>query len=57
MQELFDWLLNLPLVFIQFFGWLTTDLPYINMSPLAIFSFGGITILIGILLVRLFIGG
>lgn len=57
MQQLWSWVINLPLVFVDFFNWLTTDLPYINMSPLSLFTFGGLTILIGFLLVRLVVGG
>lgn len=57
MENLWHWVINLPLVFVEFFSWLTEPLPYIDLPPLALFSFAGITILIGILLVRLFIGG
>ena len=57
MQQLWSWVINLPLVFVDFFNWLTTDLPYINISPLALFTFGGLTVLIGFLLVRLVVGG
>jgi len=57
MENLWHWVINLPLVFTQFFSWLTTDLPYINLSPLALFSFGGLTALIVFLLVRLVVGG
>lgn len=57
MQQLWSWVINLPLVFAQFFEWLTTDLPYLNISPLSLFTFSGLTILIGFLLVRLVVGG
>lgn len=57
MEVLWTWLINLPLAFTEFFAWLTTPLDVINLPPLAIFSFAGITIIIGVLLVRLFIGG
>lgn len=57
MQQLWSWVINLPLVFAQFFEWLTTDLPYLNISPLSLFTFGGLTVLIGFLLVRLVVGG
>jgi len=57
MENLFDWVIHLPLVFVDFYAWLTTDLPYINLSPLALFSFAGLTALVVILLVRLFVGG
>lgn len=57
MTNLIQWVINLPLVFTQFFEWLTMELPHINVSPLALFSVAGITILVGALLFRLFIGG
>lgn len=57
MENLWNWVINLPLVFTEFLSWLTVDLPYINMSPLALFSVGGLTIIIGFLLVRLVVGG
>lgn len=57
METLWNWLINLPLVFVEFFKWLTEPLPYINISPLMLFSFVGLTILIGLLLVRLVVGG
>lgn len=57
MSELFNFFLGLVNTFAQFTTWLTTDLPYINMAPLALFSFTGITILIGYHVVRLVVGG
>ena len=56
-QTLFNWLLNLITEFGKFGNWLTTPLEYINLPPLAIFGFSGLTLLIGIHLIRLFIGG
>lgn len=56
-NTLWQWLINLPLIFAEFYKWLTADLPYINLSPLALFSFGGLTALIVLLLVRLVVGG
>lgn len=56
-NTLINWLLSLVQEFAKFGTWLTTDLPYINISPLAIFSFTGITLILGFLLVRLVIGG
>lgn len=56
-STLWSWVINLPLVFAQFGEWLTTDLPYLNISPLMLFSFAGLTALIIILLVRLVVGG
>lgn len=57
METLWQWTLNLPLAFTEFFAWLTEPLPYLDMPPLALFSIGGLTILIGFLLVRLVVGG
>ena len=56
-SNLFNWLLNLVNVFAQFLTWLTTALPYINLSPLDLFTFNGLTVIIVALLLRLFIGG
>jgi len=57
MENLFNFLLNIISIIASFGSWLTTPLEYINISPLALFSVGGITIIIGVHLVRLFIGG
>lgn len=57
MAVLWEWLINLPIAFSEFFTWLTTPLEVINLPPLALFSFAGISIIIGALLVRLFVGG
>lgn len=56
-QTLYKWLLDLPVVFLQFGTWLTTPLPYVNLTPLAMIGFTGISIVIGALLLRLFVGG
>lgn len=56
-STLINWLLSLITEFAKFGSWLTTDLPYINISPLGLFSFTGISLLLGFLLVRLVIGG
>ena len=56
-NSLFNWLLNLPIEFSRFGNWLVTNLPYINISPLAIFSLGGLSVIISALLLRLFVGG
>ena len=56
-STILEWLFTLIQEMAKFGSWLTTDLPYINLSPLALFSFTGLTILIGFLLVRLVIGG
>lgn len=56
-NTLLKWLLNLIQEFAKFGTWLTTPLKYINQTPLMVFSFVGLTALISILLIRLFIGG
>lgn len=56
-NTLINWLLDLIKQFAKFGAWLTQPLPYINMPPLAILGFTGLTIIIGFLLVRLVIGG
>lgn len=55
--QLINWLLNLIREFAKFGQWLVTPLPYINIGPLALFSFAGLTALVVILLVRLVVGG
>lgn len=57
MDTLFNFLLGLVNTFAQFTTWLTTDLPVLNMAPLAIFSFTGLTIILGYHVVRLVVGG
>lgn len=57
MDTLFNFLLGLVNTFAQFTTWLTTDLPVLNMAPLAIFSFTGLTIILGYHVVRLVFGG
>lgn len=54
---MWNWLSNLIYEFAKFGSWLTQPLPYINISPLAVFSFTGITAIIVFLLVRLVVGG
>ena len=56
-NTLIEWLINLIYEFMQFGSWLVTPLPYVNMTPLAMFGFAGLTAIIVILLVRLFVGG
>ena len=56
-SNLFSWWLNLVNVFAQFLSWFTEPLPYLNISPLEIFSFNGLVLIIGLLLLRLVIGG
>ena len=56
-NTLFQWLFDMLGEFAKFGNWIVTPLPYLNVSPLALFGFGGITLLIGFLLVRLVVGG
>lgn len=55
MEGIFDFILNILSVFAGFGDWLVTPLDYINLSPLGLISVGGITFLIGIHIVKLFI--
>lgn len=59
-SSLVDWLLNIPLYLGEFSSWLVSPLNerYLNISPLGLFTIGGSTILISIIVlhvVRLFI--
>ena len=56
-RTLFNWILSLPGEFAKFGSWLTTPLPNLNISPLAIFGLTGLTIIVGFLIVRLVVGG
>lgn len=56
-ENLWQWVVNLPLQFLQFFAWLTEPLPYLDISPLGLISFAGLTALIVVLLIRLVVGG
>ena len=56
-STLWTWLSGLLTEFAKFGTWLTQPLPYINLAPIMIFSFTGITIILGFLLVRLVVGG
>lgn len=55
MTNLFNWLLNLTNTTATMATWLTSTLPYVNLTPLELFSVAGITALISIHLVKLFI--
>ena len=57
MEVLLDFLLSILTRLAQFSNWLITPLDYINLSPLALLSVAGITTIVAIHLVRLFIGG
>lgn len=54
---IFDWLLDFTLELTRIGNWLVTPLPYINASPLGMFTIAFLNILIGIHLLRLFVGG
>lgn len=59
-NELFNWLLEIPQVIAGFGSWLMSPLyePYIKLSPLALLGVGGIStiiIIIGVHVVRLFV--
>ena len=57
MQEInfLNWVFRLPVELAKFSNWLLTPLEVINMSPLAILSVGGISLIIGVHIVRLFV--
>lgn len=58
MENVFvNWFTWLIIEFTKFGTWLTTPLQYIGIEPLYIFGFTGLTAIIAILLVRLFVGG
>ena len=56
-QILFDFFLGLINSFATALTWLTTDLPYLGLSPLDCLTFGGIQLIIGFLVIRLVVGG
>ena len=56
-STLLNWLFGLIDEFTKFSEWLITDLDHIGFSPLALISFGGLTLIISFLVVRLVIGG
>jgi len=57
MEVLFNWMLGLVDTFLQFGSWLSQPLPLINLTPLALIGFTGITLVIGFLIARLVVGG
>lgn len=57
METLFKWLLDLPRAFADVGNWLITPLPYINLAPLGVIGIGGLTAIVAIKVVRLFVGG
>ena len=59
-QQLIDFIIGLPQYFASFSTWLTSPInsTYLNISPLALFSIGGASILIVVIavhVVRLFV--
>lgn len=56
-NTLWNWLFEITTGFAQIGSWLTTDLPIVNMSPLALLGVGGLTAVVIASLVRLFVGG
>lgn len=56
-QNIFNWVLSIPSILADFGNWLFTDLPYINISPIAIFTVAGVALLLGFHLLRLVVGG
>lgn len=59
-ERLFQFLLDIPLTIAQFGSWLTSELTIgsWHISPLGLFSIGGVAVIIGIIgvhIVRLFI--
>lgn len=55
-NTIFQFILDFIVTLTQFGSWLSTDLPGLGISPLGLFTFGGITVLVGFLVVRLVIG-
>lgn len=56
-ETLSQWLIKLPELFAEFGGWLTSPLPYLNVSPLVLFGIGGVGALLGFKIFRLVVGG
>lgn len=56
-NTILNWLFGLVDEFAKFGAWLTSDLPYIHMPPLALFGFAGLVAIITFLLLRLVVGG
>lgn len=52
-QNIFNWVLDIPSILSQFGSWLFTELPYIKMSPIAIFTIGGIGAILVLHLIHL----
>lgn len=50
-QQLFDFLMNVPQTIGAFSNWLMSPIyaPYINVSPITLFSVGGVSVIIWIL--------
>ena len=54
---LIDWLVGLIREFAKFGTWLTTNLPYLDITPLQLIGFTGLSVVIVFLIARLVVGG
>ena len=52
-----NWLMRLPTEFKYFFDFVLKPLPYINIPPLYIVGFIGLSAILGFIVIRLVIGG
>lgn len=52
-QNIFNWLISIPSILAQFSNWLFTKLPYINITPISIFTLSGISAILVFHLVKL----
>lgn len=52
-QNIFDWVISIPCVLSQFTSWLFTKLPYINLTPISIFTLTGISAILVFHLIKL----
>ena len=55
MDYLFSWLFDVLRSLADVGQWLISPLPYINMAPLMLLTLAGVTTLLGIHLVKLFL--
>lgn len=53
-QELYNWVLEIPQTLAQFGTWLTEPIKpgLIDLSPLALLGIGGVSVLIGLIVVH-----
>lgn len=52
-QNIFNWVISIPRVLSQFTSWLFTKLPYINLTPISIFTLTGISVILVFHLIKL----